>query len=177
MTELLIVPIGSIEEGLLPRLARGLRSALDFDTRIAGSIAEPTAGFIRRRQQHNAGALLDLLSQRRNDGGPILGITGLDLFVPGLNFVFGVADRKQSLALVSIARLKPEYYGQPPDESILDERLLKEAVHELGHVLGLDHCHQPGCIMVFSNAISDTDRKGPGFCYDCRLKLAGRTEE
>jgi len=53
----------------------------------------------------------------------------------------------------------------------LQERALKEAVHELGHLLGLPHCDNPRCIMFFSNTLADTDRKGPGFCPACRGKL------
>ena len=58
-------------------------------------------------------------------------------------------------------------------------QIVTEAVHELGHALGLPHCEYPGCVMYFSNWIGDTDRKGPKFCYRCgkrigRLVVVGR---
>jgi len=52
-------------------------------------------------------------------------------------------------------------------------RAVKEAVHELGHTFGLDHCSDPRCVMHFSNMLADTDRKGREFCPSCRARLAG----
>jgi archaemetzincin len=175
MKALLIVPLGTVEDSLLPGLAQALnQAALGFEASIGPAIDEPIAGFHRRRRQYDAASLLEQLWRLYGDAGTaVLGITGLDLFVRGLNFVFGLADRERSLAVVSTARLEPEHYGRVPDARLLENRLLKEAVHELGHILGLDHCRQPGCIMIFSNAIGDTDSKGPGFCSDCREKLSG----
>jgi len=47
-------------------------------------------------------------------------------------------------------------------------RALTEAVHEVGHLLGIGHCPQPTCVMHFSNSLYDTDRKGPTFCSRCQ---------
>jgi len=46
-----------------------------------------------------------------------------------------------------------------------------EAVHELGHAFGLQHCGNPECVMFFSNSIMDTDRKGWHLCQQCRARL------
>ena len=40
-----------------------------------------------------------------------------------------------------IDRLRPEAYGLPQDEDLLFERLVKEALHELGHTMGLIQRH------------------------------------
>ncbi len=93
----------------------------------------------------------------------------VDLFVPGLNFIFGLAAG--NTAVISLARLKPEYYGEMKNVFLFRERALKEAMHELGHTFGLHHCPDIRCIMHFSNRLEDTDIKGPGFCRNCSIKI------
>ena len=58
-------------------------------------------------------------------------------------------------AIVSIHRLKNEFYGGKSDSHFLMERLLKEATHELGHTFGLYHCYNTGCVMNSSTYVED----------------------
>lgn len=95
------------------------------------------------------------------DAEKLLGVVDVDLFVLGLNFVFGLAAG--NTAVISLARLRPEYYGEKKNEYLLRERALKEAIHELGHTFGLHHCPDIRCIMHFSNRLEDTDIKGTDF--------------
>src|SRR5207244_9928385 len=47
-------------------------------------------------------------------------------------------------------------------------RVVKTAVHELGHTLGLGHHGaNPQCVMFFSEKLADTDRKSRDFCRAC----------
>ena len=73
-----------------------------------------------------------------------LGITNLDLYTEGAKFDFGLALQNKNLCIVSTHRLRPEYYGQPPNPKLLTKRAVKEAVHELEHCFGLDHCYNQG---------------------------------
>jgi archaemetzincin len=52
-------------------------------------------------------------------------------------------------------------------------RVIKEAVHELGHALGLTHCEKSRCVMHFSNSLQDTDFKHYMFCERCNKILKG----
>jgi archaemetzincin len=125
-----------------------------------------------RRGQYSSELLLNILIERNNrECDRILGITNHDLFIPTMNFVFGQADLENGVAVISIARLKQEYYSLPPDRKILTRRILTEAIHEIGHTWQLQHCTNPDCVMFFSNSLSDTDHKGYAFCDNCLENL------
>ncbi len=124
------------------------------------------------RSQYLADIILDYVP----DPGPgdrHLGVLDVDVFAEGLNFIFGVADAGDKKALISITRLKQEFYGLPSDEIVLRERILKEAIHELGHTYGFKHCPNSRCVMHFSNTLKDTDIKSWQFCPLCRRRLIG----
>ncbi len=91
----------------------------------------------------------------------VIGVTEVDLYVPGLNFVFGEAECPGNFAIISLHRLKN------PNRGLYLKRVLIEAVHELGHTFGLPHCKNHLCVMHFSNSIVETDIKGTEFCKDC----------
>jgi archaemetzincin len=102
------------------------------------------------------------------NGGRLLAVTSLDLFVPVLTFVFGEAQLGGSCAIVSVHRLREEVYGLPADPVLLQERLFKEAVHELGHTFGLRHCDDWRCVMTSSHSVEWLDVKSSELCANCR---------
>ena len=122
------------------------------------------------RQQFSSSCILSRICEFIEFSGfdRVLGVTDVDLFVPGLSFVFGEAECPGRVAIISLCRLRPEFYGCSLDSGLLVERSVKEAVHEIGHTLGLVHCRDPLCVMFFSNNIDDTDRKRGVFCGRCR---------
>ncbi|WP_440060032.1 archaemetzincin family Zn-dependent metalloprotease [Thermogladius sp. 4427co] len=101
----------------------------------------------------------------------VIGIGEVDGYEPGLNFVFGLAVPARKTGVVFTKRLREEYYGKKPSYDLYVERVIKEVVHELGHLLGLDHCDYKKCVMSFSNSILDVDYKERFFCEKCSLKL------
>jgi len=170
--KIILIIFGTLSEALVPYLVEGLAREFGAEVVVAEKLPLPGQAYDSQRRQYQAEAFLPSLATRRR--GPrdlVLGVTGVDLFVPHLNFVFGLAEPRQRAAVISVARLDPRFYNQAPDPALLQERALKEAVHELGHLLGLPHCRDPRCIMFFSNTLADTDRKGPGFCRACQGKI------
>jgi len=125
-----------------------------------------------RGQYHSSGILAQIKARPpMGNVDRILGVTEADLYVPGLNFVFGEALSHGGPAIISLFRLRPEFYGKLPDRVLYIERASKEAVHELGHTLGLGHCRDLSCVMFFSNSILDTDRKSRTFCGGCYIDV------
>ena len=100
----------------------------------------------------------------------ILIILDVDAYSNGLNFVFGEVFPKGGLGVVYLPRIKEESYGLKPNDKLFYERIVKECVHELGHIFGFNHCPNRRCVKHFSNSLSDTDVKGKSFCDTCRVK-------
>ncbi|MGC1760581.1 MAG: hypothetical protein WA742_14615, partial [Candidatus Cybelea sp.] len=107
----------------------------------------------------------------------LLAITDFDLYKTSHRFVFGDADESQGVAVVSIHRLRSEFYGEPVDANVLFQRTLKESIHELGHAFGLKHCYNARCAMYYSNSIFETDNKMPQFCEICDRRLSKTRNE
>ncbi|GAB6135642.1 archaemetzincin family Zn-dependent metalloprotease [Thermococcus prieurii] len=173
-----VVSVGPIERALVEGVVdfvRNYYSRFGISVEFVGEVpAEPfSVAFNARRNQYLGRVFLPTLSALREELGAvaILGITELDLYEEGLNFIFGLANPSLRSAIVSVHRLRNEFYGLKPDDGLLLERAVKEAMHELGHVFGLKHCPNPRCVMHFSNSLLDTDAKGPLYCPRCEEKL------
>jgi archaemetzincin len=150
-------------------LARTFRTTCQ----IRSEILDISRAWDPTRQQFRSTAILQQLVQASNPGTRLLGVTGCDLYVPVLTFVFGEAQLAGNCATVSIARLGEEFYGLPANEILLRERLLKESIHELGHTFGLQHCQAWQCVMASSHAVERLDVKGASFCATCRRAVFG----
>jgi len=85
--------------------------------------------------------------------------------------VFGEAQIGGPCGLVSAHRLRQEFYGLPPNAEMLGQRLLKEAVHEVGHTLALTHCEDYQCAMAPSHAVEWIDLKDVSLCETCRAQV------
>ena len=133
---------------------------------------DPEMAFDKSRGQYHSTVILEsLLADSSNSGDRILGVAGVDLFIPILTYVFGEAQLDGRAAVVSIYRLDNGRYGLPGSASLLNDRLAKEAIHELGHTAGLVHCHHPVCVMRSSTYVEDIDVKSAEFCPDCLQEL------
>jgi archaemetzincin len=135
----------------------------------------PEKAFDKKRKQYRSNLILGEVqgyAARQKELDRVLGIVDADIFVPKLNFVFGEACFPGRAALISLWRLKSELYGGASDKALFLGRSVKEAVHEIGHTLGLRHCSRGLCVMHFSNSIADTDSKQSLFCDQCYLQVA-----
>jgi archaemetzincin len=129
----------------------------------------------RRQQRLSTKVLRWLLERHPSDPGKVLAITDSDLFIPVLTFVFGEAQVGGHAAVVSTARLRQTYDGRPAHLDLVEVRLIKECLHELGHTFGLVHCADPACAMSRSNTVLDIDQKRTAFCHGCAESLDERT--
>lgn len=174
MSFLSIVPIYlSDRQSLVSHVRECIERTFHVMVRIRGPWFDPEISYDASRAQYNSHLLLgQLLADPSEEGGKVLGMTSLDLFSPALSYVFGEAQLKGRVAIVSIERLRSEAYGLPPDDRLLGERLEKEAIHELGHTYGLVHCRDAECVMHASTYAEEIDFKPAYFCTACLKDLA-----
>ena len=159
-------------EVVASRVRRVLEEAIGGSVEVVYSIWDfgaPIGAFNWSRKQYSAEEVnrrvYNAYKGFTDEGVMIVSIVEGDGYVDGLNFVFGLATPQFRVASVYTARLK--------DREKYVERLVKEIVHEIGHLLGLGHCSSDRCVMKFSNSIVEVDYKSEQFCNSCKARLRG----
>jgi archaemetzincin len=169
-----LAPVGRLDAALLDDLGRGLRTATGVRCTILPAGLGAEFAFHPEREQYHSSEILSRMNFSVDAQSPerrLLGVTSLDLYIPILTFVFGEAQLGGSCAVVSTHRLRQEFYGLPEDPGLLGERLLKESLHEIGHMLALPHCEDYLCSMAPSHSVEWIDLKSPRFCRDCSARM------
>lgn len=160
------------EAGMIDHVHMHLQRAFELPVRVHRDPSRPEGTLDPRRRQHASGRVLKWLLEKGPPNTKVLGVTDVDLFIPILTFVFGEAQLGGSAAVVSTARLKEAL--PVADPRLVIERLAKEAIHELGHAMGLVHCATRDCAMGRSASVRDVDSKRGSLCGSCRAQLHAR---
>ncbi len=164
-----IAPLGNIDQLLLDEIKKELRKRFKWSVDIIRPLEIPQNIFNKFRNQYESSLILEFLAKQFPDDH-VLAVTDADVYTTGLNFIFGQAKLGRA-ALISTHRLAPTFYKDRINDKLHQERIVKESVHEIGHMLGLQHCREGGCIMSPSGTIRDIDNKSTEFCHMCELQL------
>ncbi len=183
---ILLVPIAPTDSSLLPSLSARIEQVFAQQVEVIQPPLDGSFSFNLSRNQYNSTSILSALLEQPSEFSnshirailsgadlttKVLGVTEGDLFVPVLTYVFGEAQLAGRAAVVSSHRLRDELYGLQADDDLLETRLLKEAIHELGHTFGLIHCSNYLCVMHSSTGVEEIDVKTEKFCEDCGVRL------
>jgi archaemetzincin len=167
-----LVAIGSVPSQALDWVEATLAEWSPWPLRRLASVAFPEDSYDTNRGQYKSVHIMKALARNApEDAARILGVTEGDLAIPTLTFIFGQAQLDGRVAVVSLARLRQEFYGLPGDDAVLHERVVKEVLHELGHTFGLTHCADPKCVMSLATHIGLVDNKETRYCAACADQL------
>jgi archaemetzincin len=166
-----LIPVGGIDLTILGALGDRLEQIFAQPVRIDSGLALPKAAGDPLLQQYQSTYILAHLPKSVGKDR-ILGVADVDMYAIGYDFVFGEAElNNERRAIISVTRLRQEYYGKRRNQRLFEERMVKESVHELGHTWGLGHCPNPRCVMHFSTSVEETDYTSVDFCSKCGKRI------
>ena len=167
---IIISPVGEVPLYLCRSVAEAVVSLFGCSVKVESLLTDITFALDRDRNQYHSTSILNALAAVAPEKyHKILAITEEDLFIPILTYVFGEAQLNGRACIVSTSRLAEDIIA---DNGGLEARLIKEAVHELGHTFNLRHCEEKTCIMHYCRGVRDVDRKARDFCRYCRVMLS-----
>ena len=167
-----LASFGAFDRQTIELIAEAIREDLGMPVAIIERRVDLSIYFDIGRRQYDGNRLMKMIEPQFPDTqGKIVGLFNVDLFIPILTFIYGQAYLGGKIAIASKFRLMNEHYGLPANEELLKDRFIKEVIHELGHAMGLVHCHTPTCVMRSSTYVEDVDQKERYFCQECRSQL------
>lgn len=175
MNALYLVAIGDVPEQVMSWIESAASEWYPLPIRRLPGLSTPETAYDPKRKQYQSVEMMKALAQvAPRDAHRVLGVTSVDLAIPMLSFLFGQAQVGGRIAIVSLCRLRQEFYGLPADEQTLHERTTKEALHELGHTFALVHCSDSKCVMSLATHIGLVDSKEEKYCERCGMQLVER---
>lgn len=168
-----VVPLGALPRAADPVVkatTEFLATYYDTAARLLPVDVMPPRAYDRQRRQYDARKVLDHLAARLPDDAlGLVGVTRDDLFIPPVNFVFGLGSFRQRVAVLSIHRYGEDFALEGRRGTVL-RRSMTVAAHEFGHVLSMRHCTAFHCLMNGANSLEKADAHPMHLCPVCRRK-------
>jgi hypothetical protein len=199
----LLVPIGPLDREETEAMLRVARKALGIPVESAPPMPLPPGCLDGARGQIVAGRLLAAVpaiveapppppAHSTYGGAPAplaarpapppaakppfarVGVIDHDLYMPGHEFLFLLADAKGRRAVTGLRRLREAFYKRKADPARQRARAAREFLCAMGAARGLPPCADPGCVMWDAHSVLEIDRKGDRFCGPCNNHIHGR---
>jgi archaemetzincin len=178
-----IQPIGTFDSSQTKHLRSYVSGFFSVQTVMLEPIDIPQKAIINKNGGLSADFLLSRMIKTKPDSIDIvIGITHADIFMQNDSAskqykkgatahdwkgVLGLSYVKAHAAIISDARLKTLFRSD-----FFNLRLYPVVLHEMGHILGLEHCSEKRCAMSEANgAIWAFDDELRDYCKKCRQKL------
>jgi archaemetzincin len=169
-----VAPFGEVPDAALQGVAAFIRTHLRLEAHILAPFQNPSGAYDQKRGQYNAATILKAFKSMPFDEGldKVIAVMNVDLFIPIFTHVLGEANEGGRYALASLYRLGKTTDRLPASMDQIVERLVKVAIHELGHLFNMGHCPNKYCLMHYSGNLTDLDTTSLAFCDYCSEFLA-----
>jgi len=168
---ILISPVGDFSDELIEAIAGEIQRVFGFSSAIETVLQDISFALDQNRNQHHSTMILEQLAAGAPDRAVrVIALAQVDLFIPILTHVYGEAQLGGTACIVSTFRLNEGRSGMNISRKYIG-RVVKEAVHELGHTFNLRHCPEDSCIMHYCRNEEDVDRKSDELCRYCKVML------
>jgi archaemetzincin len=174
-----LVVLGDFPREWIDPIARSLEEHLQVQAIVeSNAVPLPRTAYYRPRNRYRAERLTAFLTgewRPQPSEERVLGLTSRDISTSTERFrdwgILGLADLGGRAAVVSSFRMR-----RRTTEEHARWRMTTTAVHETGHVLGLEHCPEAACLMRDAQGTMDTVDAGDGeLGPECRRLLDQRS--
>ncbi|MFC1533877.1 archaemetzincin family Zn-dependent metalloprotease [Thermodesulfobacteriota bacterium] len=168
---IVISPVGDLDLKLIEQVRKRVSQKFGYGTVILSLLQDMEFALDPARDQHYSTKILERLAGLAPQNAiKLIAICDVDLFIPILTHVYGEAQLGGKACIISTYRLNQ---GMPPinAQKTFHQRVIKEAIHELGHTFNLRHCHDKSCGMHYCHEVRDVDNKSEQFCRYCKILL------
>lgn len=173
--KIVLVPLGEIDFLLVNRLATNIGPVFDRSVDILKGMKVPEESYNVIRGQNYASVISNKLERvKANQREFIVGLLEEDIYLPDEAYIIGQSDTVSRTAVISLYRIRHEFYGLPENEKKIFSRLFKQTIFHISPLFELSSCRNPRCINYFSQKMFDIDSKGEKFCGICERKLTGK---
>lgn len=172
MDKIILIILSEIDVRFIGVLNRSMEYIFHRPVETRYNITNMGYAYDAARKQYKSPLLLARLRRiKKSPAEKIMAVTDVDLYSPGYDFIYGEADVRAGVATLSSNRLVSDIKGPQSNLRINDERIIREATHEMGHLFGLIHCSNPKCVMRTCTCLPEVDEAVGGLCPVCYKKL------
>lgn len=160
--------LGKRAKAVAPEVRDFLHAFYQLEVKTLDPEKPPPRAWKAERKQYDADVILKGLKNLLEDDALVcVALLDEDLFTPGLNFVFGEGSLAQKVGAYSFHR----FGGDDVEDALYKKRCFKLVAHEVGHILGMEHCIYYECVMNGANSLDEDDKMPLHLCPVCLEKV------